>query len=183
MAMVKKYYEFKKEDIENGKYSAWKLIEPLWWTVDIYNDFETYESCFRDFTDAQKKFFAMFWYDSEVCNGGHDQFLFNSTAIVWKDALDGMHLIGAEKCAENFQKVIDIFGGSIPFDRAERNEKMDEMYGDDEENDLFDEMDRFYYSEDAEYLEEMMDEYVKKHASEFVINGIYVEVDEHCIED
>lgn len=58
MAMVKKYYEFKKEDIENGKYSAWKLIEPLWWTVDIYNDFETYESCFRDFTDAQKKIFC-----------------------------------------------------------------------------------------------------------------------------
>ena len=60
---------------------------------------------------------------------------------------------------------------------------MDEIYGDDEENDLFDEMDRFYYSDDAEYLEEMMDEYVKKHASEFVINGIWAEVDERCIED
>ena len=78
---------------------------------------------------------------------------------------------------------INLNGLILGYNKKFINEKMDEIYGDDEENDLFDEMDRFYYSDDAEYLEEMMDEYVKKHASEFVINGIYVEVDERCIED
>ncbi len=182
MAMVKKYYEFKKEDIENGKYSAWKLIEPLWWDVSIYDGIDKYNEDMKSFTDAQRKVFALFWYDSEVCNGGHDQFLFNSTGIVWKDALEGFKMIGADEYAANFQKLIDILGGSIPYDRKERNELMDKFYekNDDEKNDILGDIDDFYYELD---LEEILDEYVKKHASEFVINGIWAEVDECCIED
>lgn len=182
IAMVKKYYEFKKEDIENGKYSAWKLIEPLWWDISIYDGIDKYNEDMKPFTDAQRKVFALFWYDSEVCNGGHDQFLFNSTGIVWKDALEGFKMIGADEYAANFQKLIDILGGSIPYDRKERNELMDKFYekNDDEENDILGDIDDFYYELD---LEEVLDEYVKKHASEFVINGIWAEVDERCIED
>lgn len=59
---------------------------------------------------------------------------------------------------------------------------MDKFYeeNDDEENDILGDIDDFYYELD---LEEVLDEYVKKHASEFVINGIWAEVDECCIED
>ena len=52
---------------------------------------------------------------------------FNSTGIVWKDALEGMKMIGAVKYADNFQKAIHMFGETVPFDNDERNSIFDEL--------------------------------------------------------
>ena len=70
---------------------------------------------------------ALLWYDSEVNNRGHDQFFSNSTRSVWKDAIEGMKMIGAIKYAENFQKAMDMFGGNIPFERDERNMTLEKL--------------------------------------------------------
>ncbi len=169
--LMKKHFEFSEQDIAEGKYSAWQLVQPLWYNVNIYDDLKAYEKDLEPFTDAQRKIFALWWYDAEVCNGGHDQFFFNSTGIVWKDAIEGMRMIGASAAAGNFQKAIDCFGGTVPFDRDERNEMLDEL-SEDEDFDDFEEIDSFYY-ENNEDIVALMDEYVKKHAAEFAVNGDY----------
>jgi len=72
-------------------------------------------------------------YFMEVNNGGHFQFFDNSTGIVWEDALNGLKEFGMEELADNFKKVVDLFGGNIPFDRELRWEAMDKMSEDFEE--------------------------------------------------
>lgn len=167
-----KYFDLNEKDIAEGKYSAWELIQPLWYTVSIYDGLDIYEQNLKPFTEAQRKILALFWYDSEVCNGGHDQFFFNSTGIVWKDALECMRMIGAGNYARNFQKAVDLFGGRIPFDRSERIEALEKLR-EEEGFDDFEQIDSFYY-DDGEDIEQLMNEYVKSHAADFVVKGEYL---------
>jgi len=51
----------------------------------------------------QRYIFTIEWYIAEVNNGGHDQFYFNSTGIVWKNALKGFEEIKHTK-AHNILK-------------------------------------------------------------------------------
>ena len=61
---------------------VYKIIEPLWWTVDIYQGEKIYSDGLGQFTENQKFVFAIEWYFAEVNNGGHSQFFSNSTGIV-----------------------------------------------------------------------------------------------------
>ena len=169
--LVQKHYDFNEKNISEGKYSAWELIEPFWYMVSIYDSLDVYHREAEPLSDAQRKLLALFWYDAEVCNGGHSQFFFNSTGIVWKDAIEGMRLVGAAEYAENFQKAIDVFGGSVPFDRSERIAAL-ETFSKDENFDDFHQMDMFYYG-DANDICKRMDDYVKLHPAEFAVNGEY----------
>ena len=51
----------------------------------------------------------MIWYIAEVNNGGHDQFYFNSTGIVWKDALAGFGELGIDEAVEIIQEQLDAY--------------------------------------------------------------------------
>lgn len=171
MELKPKYFDFNEKDISEGKYSAWELIQPLWYTVSIYDGPDVYERDLEPFSDAQRKILGLFWYDSEVCNGGHDQFFSNSTGIVWKDAIECMRMIGAHKYAENFQKAVDLFGGSIPYDRKERNNVLEKL-NKNEEFDNFQQIDMCYYEDEDINL--LMNEYVKQHAADFAVKGNYM---------
>ena len=122
--MIKKHFVFTTEDIAHCKYSIWDLMQPLWFTVSIYDGIDVYHENLRCFTQGQRRMLALIWYDSEVSNGGHEQFFGNSTGIVWKDALEGMRMIQADHIADNFQKALDFFGGEVPFDRCAREENL-----------------------------------------------------------
>ncbi len=167
---IVKHFDYKEEDIAKGKYDAWDLILPFWYKVNVFEGLETYNKDTELLTDAQRRFIALQWYDSEVCNGGHDQFFRNSSGIVWKDALEGMKMIGDEKGADNLQKAVEIFGGSIPFDYFERRkvlEKIYEIYG----MKAFDEIDDEFIGGDL--FEKLMNEYVISHPNDFVVKGDY----------
>lgn len=69
------------------------VIEPVWWKANIYDGPDAYEASLAPFTRYQRLLFAILWYQAEVNNGGHDQFYFNSTGIVWRDALAGFELL------------------------------------------------------------------------------------------
>ncbi len=70
------------------------IIEPIWWSVDIYQSEAIYLTGLKSFSENQQYIFSIQWYIAEVNNGGHDQFFSNSTGIVWKDALKGFENIG-----------------------------------------------------------------------------------------
>ena len=167
---IVKHFDYKEEDIAKGKYDAWDLILPFWDNVNIFEGLEKYNKDTELLTDAQRRFIALQWYDSEVCNGGHDQFFRNSSGIVWKDALEGMKMIGDEKGTDNLQKAVEIFGGSIPFDYFERRkvlEKIYEIYG----MKAFDKIDDEFIGGDL--FEKLMNEYVISHPNEFIVDGDY----------
>ena len=97
-----------------------ELIQPAWETVNIYGTYEEYEETLKPYTIEQRYLLAMHWLGAEVSNGGFQQFLSNSTAIVWKDAYKGYQAIGSEKLAYLIEELIKIYGRNIPFDREER---------------------------------------------------------------
>ena len=97
-----------------------ELIQPVWETVNIYGTYEEYEETLKSYTIEQRYLLAMHWLGAEVANGGFQQFLSNSTAIVWEDAYKGYQAIGSEKLAYLIEELIKIYGRNIPFDRDER---------------------------------------------------------------
>ena len=97
-----------------------ELIQPAWETVNIYGTYEEYEERLKPHTIEQRYLLAMHWLGAEVANGGFQQFLDNSTGIVWEDAYKGYQAIGSEKLAYLIEELIKIYGTVIPFDREER---------------------------------------------------------------
>ena len=174
MKMVSKHYEITKEDILAGKYNPHSLIVPLCWCVKTGDGKEQYEKDLAPFTAPQRAIFAITLYFAEVCNGGHDQFLFNSTGIVWKDALKGFEMIGGAKFSEILRDVIKKCGGSIPFDWGERielhNRITTNQNDEDEFIDLFGENDSDFY-DIMDELESTIMAYVQVHAEDFVFIG------------
>ncbi len=171
-ATGKTYVKITAKDIERIE-EFWDILDPIYWTIDIYNSYEEYLKSAKNFTLEQRYLNAISWYFMEVNNGGHFQFLDNSTGIVWEDTLNGLHLFGMEELADNFKTVVDLFGGGIPFVREERWDAMDLMGEDFEE--LLDKADNVVYDlYDYDYTFEM--KYIKSHPEKFVFEGYYSKI-------
>ena len=65
----------------------WTINEPAYWTINIYGSYDDYLDSAKGFTIEQRYLNAICWYFAEVNNGGHHQFFYNSTGIVWENAL------------------------------------------------------------------------------------------------
>ena len=80
----------------------WTINEPMYWTINIYGSYDDYLESGKPFTLEQRYLNAISWYFAEVNNGGHHQFFYNSTGIVWEDALAGLRLFKMDELADNF---------------------------------------------------------------------------------
>ena len=145
----------------------WTINEPMYWTINIYGSYDDYLESAKSFTLEQRYLNAISWYFAEVNNGGHHQFFYNSTGIVWEDALAGLRLFKMDTLADNLQSVIDYFGGSVPFDREERWAILKDW--DDEVFDFLDKKDDVVYEYDGIYE----DTFVHEHPELFVFDGTY----------
>ena len=145
----------------------WTINEPAYWTINIYGSYDDYLESAKGFTVEQRYLNAICWYFAEVNNGGHHQFFYNSTGIVWEDALAGLRLFKMDILADNLQSVIDYFGGSVPFDREERWTILKDW--DDEVFDFLDGKDDVVY----EYEGIFEDVFVHEHPELFVFDGTY----------
>ena len=147
----------------------WTINEPAYWTINIYGSYDDYLESGKPFTLEQRYLNAICWYFAEVNNGGHHQFLYNSTGIVWEDALAGLRLFKMDELADNLQSVIDYFGGSVPFDRAERWTILQDWENEEELFDFLDGKDDVVYEYDGIYE----DTFVHEHPELFVFDGTY----------
>ena len=145
----------------------WTINEPAYWTINIYGSYDNYLESAKGFTVEQRYLNAICWYFAEVNNGGHHQFFYNSTGIVWEDALAGLRLFKMDILADNLQSVIDYFGGSVPFNREERWTILKDW--DDEVFDFLDGKDDVVY----EYEGIFEDVFVHEHPELFVFDGTY----------
>ena len=157
------YFQISKEDIAANLNDPQSIIEPLWWSVSIYDGPEKYESDLNEFSLPQRYVFAIQWYIAEVNNGGHEQFFFNSTGIVWKDALQGFKEIGHKRAEQILQSAIDKIGGNPPLSRETRQAILEKCEAD------FENLD----SELCEIndLESEIMQYIKAHAEYFLFSG------------
>ena len=147
---MKKHIKITAEKARNCD-DPMEMIDPLWWSVSIYDSYEKYISDLKPFTMPQRYVFAMMWYAAEVENGGHDQFFSNSTGIVWEDALNGFKEIGCENCRDILSEAAKRMGGKPSFVRAERWQQEDELEPD------FEDLDDRFYDESNNYAESIIE--------------------------
>ena len=176
MGETEKKLTYAKITIENIKSldenSYYDVVEPMWETINIYDGYDEYIQSAQTFTLEQRYLLAITWYFAEVNNGGHHQFLYNPTGIVWEDVLNGFKHFEMPEFAANFQKVVDYCGGRISFAREERwdmLEILEEKYGE-EFFKILDEADDFIYDYEGEENEL---NYIKSHPEKFVFEGEY----------
>src|SRR5690606_8240137 len=131
------------------------VIDPLWWTVNIYGSKDEYEKDLEPYSFNQRAVFAIMWYMGEVNNGGHFQFYTNSTGIVWEDAMYGFELIGLIEGKEIIEESARRFGNKPSFDRTERENLLDSIDEDFEDLDT-----RFYDLDNKVNLTERIADYI-----------------------
>jgi len=144
---------------------SYAVIDPVWWTANIYDGPEAYEQSLEPFSLPQRYVFAIHWYWAEVCNGGHDQFYFNSTGIVWEDALKGFEAIGLSEFSEILRKSADLLGGTVSKVRFERQKQLDRLKPD------FSGLDEKLFDMD-DSLDAALIDYIKKNRKDFYFDGI-----------
>lgn len=152
------------EAIDRG--DAWSIVEPVWWNVEIHKGVAEYEQTLARFSREQRLLSAVFWYTSEVDNGGHDQFYSNSTGIVWKDALAGFREMGVEEAAAILEESARRVGGNPSLDRKTRYEQLESLHP------VFDDLDQRYFEADKRInLAGIMWDYIRKHRAAFYFEG------------
>ncbi len=116
-------YNIDAEFIEGN--DPWAIIEPVFLTVSIYDGVEKYEQDLSTYSQNQRLVLACHLYMYEVNNGGHHQFYYNSTGIVWRDALECFNVMGATEFSEIIEISAERLGGSPRLSIIERNGTLD----------------------------------------------------------
>ena len=154
-----------------GEGDLWVVLEPMHWKGNFYEDAALYERSLAEFTVFQRMLFAMNWMESEVCNGGFDQFLGNSTGMVWADACAGFTAIGDQCTVDILDVVRTWYGAEPPKDRKARQQRLQELQETDAYGPL-EELDNRFYSEKAlAHREEKQRAWVKNNAGQFTFDG------------
>jgi len=156
-----KHTHIGKDEIEGGDIQ--KIISPLWFSVSIYDGEYKYNQDLKPFSLPQRYIFAIEWYIAEVNNGGHDQFYFNSTGIVWKDALKGFEEIKHTKAHNILKESIQRFDETPSMDRSARQNQLDKHNPD------FSDLDsNFYMISD---IDNLIMKYIKENEKDFYFDG------------
>jgi hypothetical protein len=115
---------------------------------------------FESLTDPEKVFHLIFWLESEINNGGFEQYFFNSSGNHALDTPAALEEIGAHHTAELVRRAIKLFpGGTPPRDLYQRRKKLEAI--DDTIIDKFDKLDTEFY-EYNDPLEELQVKYLVK---------------------
>jgi len=160
-------YEVKKFMIGDdviASNDAFNVIEPLWCSVSVDDGEDQYRKGLEPFTSPQRYVFAICWYMTEVNNGGHDQFYYNSTGLTWEDAMNGFQEIGAHENYAIIRASADAMGGNPSKDRDERQDEMERYEPD------FSELDKRYYASEGSLVEKL-NAYIKQNVESFYFDG------------
>ena len=114
-----------KESEEPGRfYSA--LVEPHWLPLNSSWDGgpNAFLSEFRAVPSGVGHLYAGHWCQSEVCNGGLEQFFCNTTGLLAPEALAAFYAIGIRSWADVLLEAMSFFGQSYPRDRLKRKTRL-----------------------------------------------------------
>lgn len=144
--------------------SSWEIIDPVWWAGNTEDGPEAYEASLRPFSAAQRHVFAMAWYETEVNNGGHQQFYDNSAGIVWREALAGFDAASIPEVAALIEESARRLGGNPSLIQEERWKAMDQLQPD------FEDLDKALYT--LTDVEERVTRYIRRRPYDFVFDGM-----------
>jgi hypothetical protein len=118
----------------------WSLVEPVWDEIEIYQSPEEFARTFARVPRPAGLLYAAHFCQSEVCNGGFDQFFSNSTGVLAPEAIEGFKTIGQDFVAEIIQEACSLFGEPFPRERSLRQSKLEAI-----DSKLLDSLDQKFY--------------------------------------
>jgi hypothetical protein len=118
----------------------WSLVEPVWDEIEIYQGPEEFARTFAAVPRPAGLLYAAHFCQSEVCNGGFDQFFSNSTGVLAPEAVEGFKAIGQDFVAEILQEACSLFGEPFPRERSLRQSKLEAI-----DSELLDTLDQRFY--------------------------------------
>jgi hypothetical protein len=98
----------------------WKVVEPLFEQVDIYNGGEKYLISIAQMPRPFVLLYAAHFSLSEIYNGGFLQFLRNSTGVLAPEAVEGFDAVGMPQLGAVIRETIVKLGEPYPRDRQDR---------------------------------------------------------------
>ena len=107
----------------------WTLVDPIWEAVSIYDGPEVFLLQYTAAPEASRVLLAAHWCQSEICNGGFEQFFFNSTGVLAPEAVEAFRKIGMPQIASLIERAMSVFGTIYPRDRAARCAALDDICG------------------------------------------------------
>jgi hypothetical protein len=119
----------------------WKVIEPFWDLINIYDGPELFRSTYDSAPKVSGLMFAAHFCQSEVCNGGFGQFFSNSTGVLAPEAVEGFRQIGQPQVAKVVESAMELLGPAYPRDRHEREERLPHL-----PKDVLDDLDEKFFS-------------------------------------
>lgn len=152
---------FTYEELVSGTIESYQVLESMYDLVNLTNGL-AYERTMEQFSNQQRLIFAVDSYISEVYNGGHEQFFFNSTGVVWRDALEGLEAMGAQEAVLILKRAVGRFFCEIPDDADARRKLMYDI-----EEELFEEDDQDFYNMSVD-LNKLEKTYIKQNAEAFI---------------
>jgi Domain of unknown function (DUF4375) len=99
----------------------WDLVDSIWEKVSIYDGPDVFLEQYAESPEPSRVLFSAHWCQSEVCNGGFEQFFYNSTGILAPEAAEAFRKIGMPQIAVLIEQAMSLFGSNYPRDRSERD--------------------------------------------------------------
>ena len=159
--------DMRSEDRQPGTV-AWKLIQPHWDAVSIHDGAAKFLEEFGRLSEPVQHLFAVWWCDSEVCNGGLYQFFYNSTGVLAPEALRGFRATGLGECAAIVETAVGKLARPYPRERKTRQVALQSIKLPGEKRkdwDPFDQLDdRYYAARSREDFHRALDIYASRHA-------------------
>ena len=115
-------------------------------------------------TGPEQVFLVTQQVETEVNNGGFSQYFCNSSGNLANRMVDAFTEIGAEKTAEICKRALEVFGGTVPANRRERIERLDDEAADE----IFEACDEAFYRYEED-LNALNFDYIMKHKMDFPV--------------
>ena len=119
--------------------SYWDLVEPFWYEINIYDGPATFLETVSKAPIKTGLLYASHFCQSEVCNGGFDQFFWNNTGVLAPEALRGFRAIGQAKVADLIEAAMRRLGPEYERDREARQALLEKV------EDGFDDLDEQFF--------------------------------------
>ena len=108
----------------------WDLIDTAFDHVDTYDGASSFFKDFAPLSSPVQHLLAAHWCQSEVNNGGFDQFFRNSAGVLAPEAEVAFRAIGLAQVAELLSEAMKRFGVPYPRERDERQLAMEAIPSD-----------------------------------------------------
>ena len=147
---------------------VWHVVEAMWPLVDIYSGASEQSLAYA--RRGQVAVYATRFVDSEICNGGFHQLFYNSTGILYAEAVAGFERLGAAEYAQLLQTAGALLGRSVPRDRDARIARLERIPYEEWKQRIAKAEARYYrIRRGTKALERFARRYIDEHPGEFFI--------------